>query len=63
MNHFEEEQEAQDDNNFKVYVRVRPLLPREILNGSSFSIVRSKLIAGRRQVLEQDPSHLRAHEF
>lgn len=43
MNRFEEEQEAQDDNNFKVYVRVRPLLPREILNGSSFSIVRPRL--------------------
>jgi len=30
----------EDDNNFKVLVRVRPLLSREILNGCSFSIVR-----------------------
>lgn len=31
--------EANDDGSFKVFVRVRPLLPREILNGSTFSIV------------------------
>lgn len=31
--------EVNDDGSFKVFVRVRPLLPREILNGSTFSIV------------------------
>lgn len=39
MNRFEEENESSDENNFKVFVRVRPLLSREILNGSTFSIV------------------------
>jgi len=39
MKRFEEETEPLDENSFKVFVRVRPLLPREILNGSTFSIV------------------------
>ena len=43
MRRYEEEQEAQDDGSFKVFVRVRPLLSREIRNGSTFSIVGSCL--------------------
>lgn len=35
-----EENDDMPDNNFKVLVRVRPLLPREILNGGCFSIVK-----------------------
>lgn len=41
MRKYEEDSESQDDGSFKVFVRVRPLLPREILNGSTFSIVTS----------------------
>ena len=39
---FDDEYESEE--NFKVIVRVRPLLAREILNGCSFSIVSVKKI-------------------
>lgn len=39
MKKYEEDIEAQEDSSFKVFVRVRPLLSREILNGSTFSVV------------------------
>ena len=39
MKRLDEESDFLEESSFKVFVRVRPLLPREILNGSTFSIV------------------------
>jgi hypothetical protein len=43
MRRMDEEEENHEDNNLKVFVRVRPLLPRELLAECTFSIVTPQL--------------------